>query len=577
MKKLLCTIILIFFSFPNFSLSSDEPVECKMDMSNFTQTIPNYLQPWWNNTRIGKFAVIYVDFPDGRYISGNDTLQPFYDYQLEWVYANGEPDAAGEMGLVNYQTNIPVGSKYMKASKYNWYDRWNMFFDSVGTYSATAHPDWASHGDSAWGSFKNYWSQASNGKFELIPYVTHPNEQNYKLRTGIINDYEMINGVPIIKCFTLPKKKYGSDNSNSYFRSDSDVVNIPSASNAMNSAVIEILDDIGFNFTQEGGILFIYFAGSHRAFVDWSDITTYPQMSPLRLRELKITNENSRIDGFGASAHQFGHIQFGWLHTRSGRCDIMNVNDVHDNNSPQFPNPVYRMKEGWLQPIALESSTTVNELESIELSHECGVVTMFGKPSAAPDWSTGECFVVENRRRLGFDRKIVREDLLINNFLGGLLVWHYSPYYPFHNDPLSGIEAYIKLIAADGLDLSGSRGNPRSFFAYSFNLPPTPIDFYKLDSNKTYSKSQVKTGIQINNIEQNDYNSLGSTMNFDLNYMLAPPRNYSDVIYRRDITNHYLSYSDTVFYHEKDPYGFFQINPGTVIEAMPPVTKKYMG
>ncbi len=52
----------------------------------------------------------------------------YYDYQLQWVLQNGVADAAGEMGLVNEQTIIPVGSKYMKASKYTWFDRWNMLF-----------------------------------------------------------------------------------------------------------------------------------------------------------------------------------------------------------------------------------------------------------------------------------------------------------------------------------------------------------------------------------------------------------------------------------------------------------------
>lgn len=72
------------------------------------------------------------------------------------------------MGLVLEQTNISAGSKYVKASKYSWYDRWNMFFDSVGVYYGTAHPDCVSNGDTAWGSFKQYWKEASNGKFEKI-------------------------------------------------------------------------------------------------------------------------------------------------------------------------------------------------------------------------------------------------------------------------------------------------------------------------------------------------------------------------------------------------------------------------
>lgn len=72
------------------------------------------------------------------------------------------------MGIVLEQTNIQSGNKYVKASKYNWNDRWNMFFDSLGVYYGTAHPDNVSNGDTAYRSFKQYWKEASNGKFEVI-------------------------------------------------------------------------------------------------------------------------------------------------------------------------------------------------------------------------------------------------------------------------------------------------------------------------------------------------------------------------------------------------------------------------
>ncbi len=109
----------------------------------------------------------------------------------------------------------------------------------------------------------------------------------------------------------------------------------------------------------------------------------------------------------------------------------MNGFDVHDN-CPQLPNPVYRMREGWLQPFALDSAQQFDSLRAIETSYKCGVITIYGKPSASPDFSTGESFVIENRRRIGFDRKIVSNEILrdprYGNFKGGLLVWQFSPY-----------------------------------------------------------------------------------------------------------------------------------------------------
>ena len=138
MKKLFVVLLHMFFS--SFCFSQDNPTKCQFDQTQLCpETVPNYLQPWWNNTRIGKFAVLFVDFPDGRYINGEDTLQPFYDYQLEWVAENGELDAAGEMGLVLDQTNIHAGNKFVKASKYSWFNRWDMFFDSLGQFLMKPH------------------------------------------------------------------------------------------------------------------------------------------------------------------------------------------------------------------------------------------------------------------------------------------------------------------------------------------------------------------------------------------------------------------------------------------------------
>ena len=120
MKKLIIILSLLYLLFPIVLHSEDEPTMCPMDMSQFPQdTIPNYLQPWWNNIQIGKFAVVYVDFPDGRYINGSDTLQAFYDWQLEWVRDHGVLDAAGEMGIVLEQTNIQSG---FIASKSDYFD-----------------------------------------------------------------------------------------------------------------------------------------------------------------------------------------------------------------------------------------------------------------------------------------------------------------------------------------------------------------------------------------------------------------------------------------------------------------------
>jgi hypothetical protein len=83
MKKLIVFYFFLYLLFPIVLHSEDEPTICPMDMSQFPQdTIPNYLQPWWNNIRIGKFAVVYVDFPDGRWNDNGELKQPFTNEQL---------------------------------------------------------------------------------------------------------------------------------------------------------------------------------------------------------------------------------------------------------------------------------------------------------------------------------------------------------------------------------------------------------------------------------------------------------------------------------------------------------------
>ena len=87
-KLFIFTFLILIFPFQLFS--NDEPTLYQKDMNQIVQDpIPNYLQPWWNNVETGKFAVIYIDFPDGRYVNGNDILQPFTNEQLKWVADNG--------------------------------------------------------------------------------------------------------------------------------------------------------------------------------------------------------------------------------------------------------------------------------------------------------------------------------------------------------------------------------------------------------------------------------------------------------------------------------------------------------
>lgn len=143
MKHLILSIVsmLIFSSISQSQYGYDK---CGTVMEDSTQLLPAYLNDHWLSIRNVEIAILYVDFPDGRV---NGTVQPLYDYQLAEV---ADTDAVAEIGTIVNQN----GDTVLKCAKYTYFDRWNMFFDSLGNYIYDAHPDWQSHKDSAWGSMK---------------------------------------------------------------------------------------------------------------------------------------------------------------------------------------------------------------------------------------------------------------------------------------------------------------------------------------------------------------------------------------------------------------------------------------
>ena len=206
MKKIIFLLLWVFISQISFS----QDIFYNDYLSTAQNIVPKYLQPWWKGTRIGHVVIVFLDFPDGRYNDNGVLKQPYTDSQLALV---SHPDASGEAGVIKSN-----GIFSLKALKYDWFDRWNMYFDTCGTYYGTANPDFLSHGDSAYGSLRQYWKEASDNHFLMEPYITHPLETDSKLRTGILNDFETVNDRVVIKTLMMPLNKYGSNNSNSYFR-----------------------------------------------------------------------------------------------------------------------------------------------------------------------------------------------------------------------------------------------------------------------------------------------------------------------------------------------------------------------
>lgn len=584
MKKIIISAIsiLIISSVCKSQISYDK---CGTVMQDTTQLLPAYLSEDWLSVKNVEFAVLYVDFPDGRV---NGTLQPFFDYQLAEV---ADTDAVAEIGTIVNQN----GDTVLKCAKYSYFDRWNMYFDSLGNYLYDAHPDWQSHKDSAWGSMKEYWREVTNNKLNVVPARIRQNSNgDPRLNSGIINNFTEIEpGRYIIKSIRLRKPKYGA-NGSGYFPEYpfTHAEGYNSIWGNGNGDAFQILDSLRIAHPQEypfdhrqfmaqGGKIIIVIAGGGSGTGGMTLIgansmivrgRTYPLVnrSDIYYSNLNWLNR-STIDAFGISAHEMGHALFGWRHTEAGRYDLMTGNTVWNVNCPPHPNPIYKMKQGWLDPIALEHSQDLDSLGAIENTHQCGVLTIFGKPSGSPNWSSGECYVLENRRRIGFDRKLIDTSFFNRNpdfraFKGGLLIWHYSPYFQINGfvDTIHGVDATIRLRTPEASDtnLANDRfGHVQHFFAY---LPGQPATYYHFPEARTFHVAGgFATGLEISDISQT-----GDLIGMSINYNIKEPTVYSGVIYNRSLSNHVTEFSDTIFYHEYDKYGYFRIREGSVVEGI---------
>lgn len=279
----------------------------------------------------------------------------------------------------------------------------------------------------------------------------------------------------------------------------------------------------------------------------------------------KIDTINARVDGFSNIAHEFAHCALAWDHSLSGRYCLMNFYMTRDIYCPSHPNPIFKAREGWLDLLPYENTQQVLNLEPIESERKCGIITMYGKPIAAPDGSLGESYFVENRRRIGFDQLIIN-NLQNPNFLGGLLVWHYSPYKKFiHQEDGYTVEVDMRIITANNEQINfGHAGNIQNFYAHLAEQLPL---FYNLLSNRTTSGDNKSSGIELRNIEQIDYNNLYSSMRFNLNYTISEPTVYNQVVYLRAGTSPVRrELSGNVFYHSNDYKEFYKIHPGTLID-----------
>ncbi len=569
----------------------------------------NYHTPFNNRTNYDAFdengnpmlrtktvAVVYVDFLDGR-SNGNQPLT-YQDLQNQ---PNINLDAVAEIGLKfdwsPYQVENPDPQHpylYFHPAKYTYEDRLNMFFSKNYFYQGNKHPDCGTHyqtmGTQAYGSFTDYWNEVSNEYFNITPAITHKKGEPQ----GIVNYWINNNGTNIIKYITLNKNKYG--NQNAYMPSWEDYGDVETwtynLSQDVKAAIRALHDqnpqeipiDIDNFLDNEGGFLIVVMAGSHKQFkgMSWGNISVVRGMYCNNAQNIHTPyTYYYQIDGITCLTHEFAESYFGWSHSVSGRNDLLNIHQTKDINCPSHPNPIYKLHEGWVTPIHLDVNQTGIQLPPVENNISgnkyVGVVTIYGKPSGAPDHLSGECYVIENRKRIGFDRKLEGDDENQSGFKGGLLIWHYSPYSDFNLPSCSGYkDPNIKFIPAHGImdevlcgtSTNGEIGN--GFFAYK-DQPPDPKWKNFLSSN-TYSAENLKTGIEIKNIEQLDYNDVNSNIIFDLAYTISQPPQYEHVIIKRVNPippNTVISASGNVFFHEGSYNEYYKFLPGARIEVAP--------
>lgn len=555
------TLLFLFLCLCSISYSQDESICGNTDFSMLDETTPYYLRDGFGQQVNMELAVVFIDFPDGRL---NGTDQVFTQTQLGQF--TGELDAIAELGCENIG-----GTLQQVAAKYTYFDRWNMIF-STGTFLGTAHPDNTTFLKVGYGSMKDYYNEVSNSKLTIVPAVTHniQNPSDPRLNTGIINRVQDVNGRLIVKSLMLGKNKYGTL-SNSYFGSKN-AADLEFHNELYEDVRQKLIDsypsEIDFDVTNYTGQILIVFAGGSQyvggqAFIDEKYFTA-------RATEHLFydTTKYNWMDGIAVPVHELGH-NLGFAHTNSASYCIMNPGVRSDRDCPSHINPVYKLQKGWIDAAVYKTAQSNISLPPIETSHECAIVTMLGDPSASPDNQTGEYYVLENRREVGFDQRMVKSSSF-NDFKGGMLVWHYSPYGSINEQPCgpnwenSVINQKIQLEDPNGENVGFCEGNgglPDNFYGYLGN-------FETISSLRSKTAGQITTGIEIRNIESIS-NTTTSGMTFDIEYDLGPPPSYDYVIYNRDQSNIVKNLDGIIYYHSQDPHEYYDIEPSTIIEVAP--------
>lgn len=219
-------------------------------------------------------------------------------------------------------------------------------------------------------------------------------------------------------------------------------------------------------------VLIVYFAGAgaesdmaqkYRSRLPWSNAVTSRNF--LRAGRHRISygmvvgvDPMMKLSAFGVSCHEFGHL-LEWpelyapnkIHEGIGVWGLMGQGTwVGMGRQPPHPSAYAKLKAGWTNTRVVEKTEHI-ELPSIERSGE--VIKIFARGAEYPR----EYFLIENRQRVGFDRSIRAE---------GLLIWHIDERQTsFRRSQDIVKHKRVDLLTADSwpshLDLGYSRGGNR--------------------------------------------------------------------------------------------------------------------
>ena len=457
-------------------------------------------------------VLLFVDYPDGRIQPGN--ILPTTDADTMYFHNIGNDsvfDAIGGMGTVHTDPDDPQSPMRKKIRKYTYDDYWDMYF-SVGTYNGSVHPDYASHGIEAYGSFREYYREVSYGKMDIVPFQTKSGEAD-KYHTGIVNAIDEVNGKKYVRWIMMPMRK-GSYTVNG--------VVMPPINGLDIEPVLEELyqkGEISFDVNSYKGKVIIVGAGSSSGGIyNWGKY--------IAVREKRWSNFDNRstLDGIWVSVHEYGHtLQFG--HLASGSYDPMNV--TFSNRwtrylyCPPHCNPIFKLQAGWIAPqdvIRIRSDSSV-WLPPIDKSSKIATYTVYGDALRNGVIDHSEYFVVEYRKREGFNRFCGGQDT--SSFTGGALVWHYSSFNRIIFDP-DDQGSNIGLTVAGYCD-----SNNHSNFSQNSG---TPSDFYYADHNRIDSSTNPNTSSTFHlptGIALSEFSVSGDSMKIVDTYTLGPVPEYT--------------------------------------------------